>query len=316
MATHASETSVPPKKVIVMTGGNVGIGFECAKLILASIPNVHLILGCRDPQRAKKGVNNLVPFIPADSTSIVEHRPLELASFHSVRQFAEDITKSFPQGIHTLILNAGLMVFSRKMTGDNFETNVQVNHLSQFLLTQLLLPSLRIGHKTWPEEPSCILFVSSTLHKPGVGRGKGPELTIENIDGSVEFDGMLIYRNSKLCQALCMHALAASLKDDPDVNVNAVCPGFIPTTDLKRDSGLATRMLMDNVLSRISAASTVQEGGACVFEAMSGEKRSKNGAYFSKGGEDESSEESKDPAKQKFWWNWSCEAVGLENSKM
>lgn len=294
-----------------MTGGNVGIGFECAKLILSTLSNVHLILGCRDPQRAAQGVKNLEPSVAEGNE--VEHRPLDLASFASVRRFAEDITSSFPNGIHTLILNAGLMVQSRKLTEDGYETNMQVNHLSQFLLTQLLLPSLRAGHKTWPEEePSCVVFVSSSLHKPGVGRGKGPELTMENVDGSVEFDGMLMYRNSKLCQAMCMHVLSTTLVDDQGVTVNAVCPGFIPTTDLKRDAGLATRIMMDNVLSRISAASTVQEGGSRVFKAMTGVSRTKNGAYFIKDEVDESSEESRDPAKQKVWWNWTCRTMGLE----
>ncbi|KAF8928789.1 hypothetical protein EDD21DRAFT_418001 [Dissophora ornata] len=311
MATQAPTTSPEPRRVIVMTGGNVGIGFECAKLILESLSNTHLILGCRNPQRGDQGVQNLQPFAAEGNT--VEHRPLDLASLKSVRRFADDIISSFPYGIHTLILNAGLMVFTRQLTEDNHETNMQVNHLSQFLLTQLLLPSLRAGHKTWPEEPSCIVFVSSSLHKPGVGRGRGPELTIENVDGSVDFDGMLIYRNTKLCQAICMHVMASSLKDEDAITVNAVCPGFIPTTDLKRDSGFATRMLMDNVLSRISAASTVEEGGARVFSAFTGESRLKNGAYYTKDGEGESSEESRDPAKQKFWWNWTCQAVGLEN---
>ncbi|KAF9203869.1 hypothetical protein BGZ49_005948, partial [Haplosporangium sp. Z 27] len=174
------------KHVIVMTGGNVGIGFECAKLILATLSNVHLILGCRSSQRGAQGVKNLEPFAAAGN--IIEYRSLDLASFASVRSFAKDISSSFPDGIHTLILNAGLMVFSRRLTEDNFETNIQVNHLSQFLLTHLLLPCLRKGNSTRPEEPSCIVFISSSLHKPGVGRGKGPELTIENIDGSIDFD--------------------------------------------------------------------------------------------------------------------------------
>ncbi|KAG0369395.1 hypothetical protein BC939DRAFT_499970 [Gamsiella multidivaricata] len=311
MATQAPTAQPAPKKVIIMTGGNVGIGFECSKLILSSLDNVHLILGCRNPQRGAKGVKSLESFVTNSNT--VEYRPLDLASFASVRRFANDIISSFPHGIHTLILNAGLMAFTRQLTEDNHEMNMQVNHLSQFLLTQLLLPSLRTGSKTWPEEPSCVVFVSSTLHKPGVGRGKGPYLIFENVDGSREFEGMMIYRNSKLCQTICMHVLAASLKDDNAITVNAVCPGFIPTTDLKRDSGLATRILMDNVISRISAASTVQEGGARVFNAMNGEGRTKNGAYLTKDGDNESSEESRDPEKQKFWWNWTCKSVGLDN---
>ncbi|KAG0320898.1 hypothetical protein BGZ99_004260 [Dissophora globulifera] len=294
-----------------MTGGNVGIGFECAKRILGSLDNVHLILGCRNEQRAEQGVKNLLPFVANNNT--VEHRPLDLASFKSVRLFADNIISSFPLGIHTLILNAALVVQTRQLTEDNYEMNMQVTHLSQFLLTQLLLPSLRASYKACPDEASCIVFVTSALHMAGIGHGRGPELTIENVDGSVDFDGMAAYRSAKLCQVMCMHGIAASLKDDDAVNVNAVSPGFIPTTDLKRDSGFALRILMNTVLSRIGAASTVEEGGERVFAAMTGEARIKNGAYYTRDGESETSEESRDPVKQKFWWDWTCRSVGLES---
>ncbi|KAG0317238.1 hypothetical protein BG000_004600, partial [Podila horticola] len=76
------------KKVYVMTGGNIGVGFECAKLIVAQ-PNVHLILGCRDTQRGATGVKNLEPFLANGST--VEHKSLDLATFASVRKFAAEL---------------------------------------------------------------------------------------------------------------------------------------------------------------------------------------------------------------------------------
>ncbi|KAF9580953.1 hypothetical protein BGW38_002204 [Lunasporangiospora selenospora] len=306
--------ATPATKVYVITGGNIGIGFQLARNILTSQTHARVVLGCRDKTRADNGVKSLQEFIDPATNNAVEHRPLDLASLKSVHAFADDLTKSFPDGIHTLVLNAGLMVHSRTMTEDNYEMNMQVNHLSQFLLTQLLLPLLRVGSEKTPGgEASVVCFISSTLHKPGTGRGKGPELTIENIDGSVEFEGMLIYRNTKLCQAICMHALAATLKDDRSVNVNAVCPGFVPTTDLKRDSGLATRLLMNNVLSKISAATTVEVAGTRVYHAISGENRAKNGIYFSEDAVSESSEESRDPEKQKIWWNWTCKSTGYEN---
>lgn len=72
-------------------------------------------------------------------------------------------------------------------------------------------------------------------------------------------------------------------------------------------------MLMDNVLSRISAASTEEEGGRRVFNAMSGERRNGNAIYYDKDVVGETSEDSKDLEKQKFWWDWSCRAVGLES---
>ncbi|KAH7053990.1 hypothetical protein BKA57DRAFT_502422 [Linnemannia elongata] len=298
------------KQIIVITGGNVGIGYECAKNLISSQANVHIVLGCRDSSRAAVGVKNLTAFATRDNT--VESKPLDLASFKSTRAFAEDIKASFPNGIHALILNAGVMATSLRLTEDKRETNMQVNHLSQFLLAQLLLPSLTAGHTARPDEPSTVVFVSSSLHKPGVGKGKGPILTMETVDGANDFDGMVAYRNSKLNQALCMYVLAASV-DSKVITVNAVCPGFIPTTDLKRESGFATRLLMNNVLAKASFATSVEEGGLRVFKAATGENRLKNGIYYMDGVENESSEESKDPTKQKLWWNWSCEVTGLES---
>ncbi|KAG0073392.1 hypothetical protein BGZ89_004231 [Linnemannia elongata] len=298
------------KQIIVITGGNVGIGYECAKNLISSQANVHIVLGCRDSSRAAVGVKNLTAFATRDNT--VESKPLDLASFKSTRAFAEDIKASFPNGIHALILNAGVMATSLRLTEDKRETNMQVNHLSQFLLAQLLLPSLTAGHTARPDEPSTVVFVSSSLHKPGVGKGKGPILTMETVDGANDFDGMVAYRNSKLNQALCMYVLAASV-DSKVITVNAVCPGFIPTTDLKRESGFATRLLMNNVLAKASFATSVEEGGLRVFKAATGENRLKNGIYYMDGVENESSEESRDPTKQKLWWNWSCEVTGLES---
>lgn len=207
------------KQIIVITGGNVGIGFECAKNLISSQANVHIVLGCRDSARAAVGVKNLTALATGDNT--VESKPLDLASFKSTRAFAEDIKTSFPNGIHALILNAGVMATTLRLTEDKRETNMQVNHLSQFLLAQLLLPSLTAGHAARPEEPATVVFVSSSLHKPGVGKGKGPILTMETVDGAKDFDGMVAYRNSKLNQALCMYVLAASV-DSKVITVNAV----------------------------------------------------------------------------------------------
>ncbi|KAG0270911.1 hypothetical protein BGZ95_001371 [Linnemannia exigua] len=299
------------KQIIVITGGNVGIGFECAKNLISSQTNkVHIVLGCRDSARAALGIKNLAALAVGDNT--IESKPLDLASFKSTRAFAEDIKASFPNGIHALVLNAGVMATSLRLTEDKRETNMQVNHLSQFLLAQLLLPSLTAGHASRPEEPSTIVFVSSSLHIPGVGKGKGPILTMETVDGAQDFDGMVAYRNSKLTQAIATHVLAASV-DSKVITVNAVCPGFIPTTDLKRESGFATRLMMNNILAKASFATTVQEGGLRVYNTVMGENRLKNGIYYMNGEVSESSEESRDPVKQKLWWNWSCEVVGLES---
>lgn len=69
---------------------------------------------------------------------------LDLASLQSVREFAEEILKDFPE-IHVLINNAGVSVpvGKNEKTKDGFEINFGVNHLGHFLLTNLLLERLQ-----------------------------------------------------------------------------------------------------------------------------------------------------------------------------
>lgn len=69
---------------------------------------------------------------------------LNLASFSSIREFANEVLKKFPQ-IHVLINNAGVYapLKDHALTNDGFEIHFGVNHLGHFLLTNLLLDRLK-----------------------------------------------------------------------------------------------------------------------------------------------------------------------------
>lgn len=69
---------------------------------------------------------------------------VDLVSLKSVKSFAEEVLKDFPQ-IHCLINNAGVFVpeINNEKTLDGFEIHFGVNHLSHFLLTDLLLDRLK-----------------------------------------------------------------------------------------------------------------------------------------------------------------------------
>lgn len=73
--------------------------------------------------------------------------PLNLANLASVRSFAERINDRVRHGslppIRALVLNAGWQEqTTHTLTGDGFDASFQVNYLSQFLLTLLLLRSM------------------------------------------------------------------------------------------------------------------------------------------------------------------------------
>lgn len=69
---------------------------------------------------------------------------VDLSSLKSVETFAREVLKDFPQ-IHALINNAGVSVpiARNEKTEDGFEINFGVNHLSHFMLTNLLLECLK-----------------------------------------------------------------------------------------------------------------------------------------------------------------------------
>lgn len=100
----------------------------------------------------------------ANVTSVV----CDLADFSSVRQAAAAVIQSCPNGINILCNNAGVLACPDEATVDGYDLQVQVNHLSHFLLTRELMPLLeartamdgdaRIIHhssiaRSWPPTP-------------------------------------------------------------------------------------------------------------------------------------------------------------------
>ena len=69
---------------------------------------------------------------------------LDLASFDSIKSFAQSFKEKFSR-LDCLICNAGIMVPMEEFrrTRDDFEIHVGVNHLGHFLLTNLLLDTLK-----------------------------------------------------------------------------------------------------------------------------------------------------------------------------
>lgn len=84
----------------------------------------------------------------------------------SVRSFGERVRQQHPR-IHVLINNAGIMTTPYRLTADGFEEQLAVNYLGHFLLTHLLLPSLRAGGAA-DEQRSRIVNVSSCVQRVGV----------------------------------------------------------------------------------------------------------------------------------------------------
>lgn len=201
--------------MFLVTGANSGIGKETTKELAKRKATV--IMACRNVQNAKNAIAEIRYKI---STGELIPMELDLASFSSIRDFANEIVKKFPQ-IHVLINNAGVYapLKDHALTKDGFEIHFGVNHLGHFLLTNLLLDCLK------ESAPSRIVVVTSKLMESGV-------IDFSNLNGEkalpVKSRMNPGYCNSKLANAYFATELANRTKNT-GVNVYMVCPGFTYT---------------------------------------------------------------------------------------
>ena len=125
-------------QTIIVTGANVGLGFEAARHFVR-LGAAKVILAVRDQEKgeaAKRSIQEL-----EKRQKVVEVWSLDLCSYDSVKQFAEQVQKTLPR-VDVLLENAGVAKYTFSMAEDN-ETSITVNVVSTFLLALLLLPKLR-----------------------------------------------------------------------------------------------------------------------------------------------------------------------------
>lgn len=263
-------------KVILVTGATDGIGKQTA-LELAQQGATVLVHG-RNPARGAAVVEEIQSTTGNDRVSFVQ---ADFASLAQVRQLAETVKELTPR-LDVLIHNAGLIAQQRQLTEDGLETTFQVNHLASFLLTHLLLDTLKAS------APSRIVVVSSTLHRQG-------QLDFGNLQQEKHFNAYDAYNLSKLANVLFAVELAERLAG---VTVNALHPGAV-TTKLLKEAFNTTGISLEE-----GAATSVYLAAAPEIEGITGK-------YFVRKREAPMSVVAQDKAARQRLWEESERLVGL-----
>ncbi|MEW9502943.1 SDR family oxidoreductase [Jeotgalibacillus marinus] len=276
-------------KIALVTGANSGMGLVTA--VELAKQGMHVVMLCRDPRRGK------VAWISAKEQSGSQEITLmnaDLGSMESIRAFAAAFKEKFDH-LDVLVNNAGLISFKRQVTNDGFESQLGVNHLGHFLLTNLLLDEIKRA------EAGRIVVVSSGAHKWG-------KMDFEDPHFERGYNVAKGYGRSKLANVLFTKALAKRL-EGTNVTVNALHPGAVATNigvDRKTEFGrLFTRMLKPFYLTPAQGASTA------IHLATSDEVSNVTGKYFYKMKETDVSAEAKDERVAEELWDWSEERVSL-----
>ncbi|SHM50962.1 oxidoreductase [Cryptosporangium aurantiacum] len=202
-ASRWTATDIPDLtgRTAVVTGANIGLGFETARLLAAH--GATTVLACRTVTTADAAAER----IRATSTAPVSTIELDLASLASVRTAAERIRTQHPR-LDLLINNAGVGMSPERGTADGFEIHLGTNHLGHFALTGLLLDRLLAT------PGSRVVTVSSLGHKRG-------RMHWDDLQLSAPHSLPTAYFQSKLANLLFTYELQRRLANSGPIAVAA-----------------------------------------------------------------------------------------------
>lgn len=317
------------RDAVLITGGNSGIGFECARELARA--GRHVIIASRNRDVSAAAVQRIVQECGHDA---VEEMGLDLSSVAAVRQFAAQIHgRDIP--LRALVCNAGLQVVKGlRQSADGHEMTFAVNHLGHFLLGNLLLNRLHAN------APARIVIVASGVHDPKLRTGM-PKAAVSDVDILAatggprrgEYNGRLAYVNSKLCNLWFAYELerriakAGLSRADRPLTVNGFDPGLVPGSGLGRDYSPALQLVWDRVLPVVARALTSmvptinpadKSGRALARLMLDPELARVTGKYFpshTRWQDTPSSEASYDAERAQALWERSVGLTGLTRAE-
>ncbi|QIW99965.1 hypothetical protein AMS68_005483 [Peltaster fructicola] len=202
-------------KVILVTGGNTGLGQESVLQLAKHNPR-EIFLAARTPSKAEEAITEIKKAVPDGKITFLQ---MDLTSFESIKKAADEF-KSKSDRLDILLNNAGIMATPWDLTKEGYEIQFGTNHMGHALLTKLLLPTL-LKTAELPGSDVRVVDVSSDGHNlaPSVGIvWDQPEL-----EKSATWTR---YGQSKLANILHARAIA---KRYPSITATAIHPGVIIT---------------------------------------------------------------------------------------
>lgn len=248
-------------KTCLVTGATAGIGAVTAESLAGAGATV-LIVG-RDPAKCEQTIGRIRA---ATGNDAVESYVADLSSQKQVRRLAEEVAARHPR-LDVLVNNAGAM-FDRKLeSSDGIEMTWALNHLSYFLLTNLLLDTLRAS------APARVVNVASDAHSMVRGIDfDDPESKRK------KYKAFRIYGQSKLANILFTLELARRLEGS-GVTANSLHPGFVYTSFFE-NKGMIGRLT--KLAATIIAIRPENGARTSVYLASAPEVAGVSGEYFVK----------------------------------
>ncbi len=266
------------RPVAVVTGASSGIG-QWTALGLARAGFRVICVG-RSPQRLRATAGWI-----GERTSAAppETEIADFASLAAVRDLARRLVDRHPR-LDLLVNNAGGIWTRRENSTDGYEMTFAVNHLAPFLLTRVLLPTLREA------AGSRVVTVASAAHLRGT-------MAFSDLMATRHYSPMRAYAQSKLANVMFTAELARRLVGS-GVVANCVHPGVVATRFGAKGGllGVGWRLLSPFLMTEEHGA---QES---LRTALAAERAAVSGLYFAKGRVAGTHAAARDPAATARLW--------------
>ena len=245
---------------VIITGGNAGIGLATSIALAQQGANIYIV--ARDKAKAEEAVQTI---ISSSGNKNVKYFIANLSSQKSIRKLASEIKKEMSV-VDVLINNAGGTFSDFTLSEDGLEMTIATNHFAYFLLTNLLLDSIK------KSDYARIVNVSSGSHYKG-------KIDFESFGKKKSYFIMKAYEQSKLANVLFTNELAERLSATK-VTVNSLHPGFVKTNIGNKNASWYSDLFW-SLVTRF--AISVEDGAkTSVYLASSPEVKNVTGKYFDK----------------------------------
>jgi len=233
-------------RIVLITGSTDGLGRELARALAAGGDQV--IVHGRNRERGEA----LVAEINAAGPGSARFYAADFGALAHVRELAAAITRDYPR-LDVLVNNAGIALVgdeTRPLSADGYELHFQVNYLSGFLLTDLLLP---------------LLEKSPAPRIVNVSSGAADPLDFDDLNLENGYTGWRAYGQSKLAQVMFTITLSEQLPAGK-FRVNALHPATFMDTHMVLSLGMTPQ-------------SPVADGRDAVLHLINGEDVGSGGFY-------------------------------------